>query len=140
MNTKIISLFVLSICGLLFSGYMSAIKFFSGTCVFNEPCPYFLGFPACYYGFAMFLLLSLSSFALLIRYMDPDKMIRSILTISTFGILFAGYFTLKEIPVLLTKGFSEYLFGLPTCAVGLIFYISVFIVAFFMYNKQARQV
>ena len=59
-NTERVRLLLaLSIAGLLFSGYLSSYRFFSDTCAFNEPCPYFLGYPACYYGFAMFLIMTL---------------------------------------------------------------------------------
>ena len=36
---------LLTLSGVLFSGYMSSIRFFSDQCAFNEPCPYFLGYP-----------------------------------------------------------------------------------------------
>ncbi len=35
----------------------SSIKMRSGICAFNEPCPEFLGYPACYTGFGLFVLL-----------------------------------------------------------------------------------
>ena len=54
-------MFSLGLAGILFSGYLSAIKFFSATCAFNEPCPYFLGYPACYFGFGMFLIIFASA-------------------------------------------------------------------------------
>lgn len=125
MNKKILLLFILSICGLLFSGYLSGIKFFTETCAFNEVCPYFFRLPACYYGFVMFLVLSISSAILLIGREVKLRAINTVLAVSLLGILFAGYFTLQEIPILFAKGFSAYILGLPTCAMGLVFYILI---------------
>lgn len=127
-DKKIVSLFVLSILGFWFSGYLSGIKFFSETCAFGESCPYFLGFPACYFGFVMFVLLTAFSFALVFNKIRIISGVKNIIGVSVLGILFAGYFTLKEIPLLFQKGFSAYVLGLPTCALGLIFYILIFII------------
>ncbi len=120
-----IAVAIIGVAGLLFSGYLSAIKFFTKTCAFSESCPYFLGYPACYYGFAMYLVITL--FAVL-RVSGKCAAVQAnsiILATSVLGILFAGYFTVGELPVLFNKGFSAYILGLPTCALGLIFYIVV---------------
>jgi hypothetical protein len=118
-------IFFLSLAGVLFSGYLSAIKLFSNTCALNEPCPYFWGYPACWYGFGMFLVLFICS---IIVWAKPKahwaNLLRDI--IAACGIVFAGYFTLPEISKLLDGG-SWYTLGLPTCAYGLIFYILIFI-------------
>lgn len=128
-DKKIALLFGLSIAGLLFSGYLSGLKFFTETCAFNEPCPYFLGYPACYYGFAMFLALVVISFLSVVGRISSRKGARGVCAVSVLGILFAGYFTLKEIPVLFGGGISAYVLGLPTCALGLIFYILIFAIS-----------
>lgn len=128
-DKKTISLFVLGLAGVLFSGYLSGVKFFSDTCAFNEGCPYFLGYPACYYGFVMFLLIFIFSSLLLLSKIGTRKGLSIVMRVSILGILFAGYFTLQEIPLLLEQGFKAYMLGLPTCALGLIFYILVFIVS-----------
>jgi len=59
-----------------------------------------------------------------------------ILVISSLGILFIGYFTVKEVSILLEKGFNAYFFGLPTCAFGLIFFIAIFIVNLISFLKK----
>jgi hypothetical protein len=130
-DKKIVSLFVLSILGFWFSGYLSGIKFFSETCAFGESCPYFLGYPACYFGFIMFTLLLMLSFGLTYNKINIRVGIKGILTVSFLGVLFAGYYTLKEIPILFEKGVSAYILGLPTCALGLIFYVLVFLITLF---------
>lgn len=124
-----IALLVLSLGGLCFSGYLSGIKFFTKTCAFNESCPYFLGYPACYYGFAMYLALTILSILNLLGKFNSRSIIKSIISVSGLGIIFAGYFTFKEIPILFAKGLTAYVLGLPTCALGLIFYITIFVIA-----------
>jgi hypothetical protein len=123
------TILIFSICGLLFAGYLSGVKFFSGSCALGEGCPYFLGYPACYYGFIMYLFLSIFSLILVFG-KDQNIAIRPIRTVSFLGILFAGYFTLGELPVLFEKGLTAFALGLPTCALGLIFYVAIFLLTF----------
>ena len=120
------TILILGIAGTLFAGYLSAVKFFSQTCAFNESCPYFLGYPACYFGFAMFSLILIFATLRVLGRMADKRALLNILTISFLGILLSGYFTLGELPTLFEQGFSAYFFGLPTCALGLIFYILIF--------------
>ncbi len=115
-------LFLLSLGGLLFSGYLGGQKFFNNICALNE-CPYFLGYPACYYGFAMYLTLFIS--ALLFVFFKKGTL-RVIQIVSFMGILFSGYFTVLKLPKLLNQGLSAYVLGLPSCAYGLIFYVLIF--------------
>lgn len=119
------AILILSIAGLIFAGYLSSVKFFSGSCALGEGCPYFLGYPACYFGFTMYLLLTI--FALILVFgKDSSIAIRPIKLVSFLGILFAGSFTLGELPLLFDKGFDAFALGLPTCALGLIFYVAIF--------------
>ena len=120
------SIFILSLAGLIFSGYMSSVKLFTKTCALGESCPYFLGYPACYFGFAMYIVIFICTSLLLIDKLNPKKILNVISTFSFLGILFAGYFTVREMPVLFERGFSAYFFGLPTCAIGLVFYVAIF--------------
>ena len=132
-------LLALSVAGLLFAGYLSSVRFFSDVCAFNEPCPYFLGYPACYYGFVMFFIMTaaiLSHFALGAA---NERVLRIMLTVSGVGILFAGYFTLVELPRLFAGGISFYLLGLPTCAYGLIVYIAIFAIAVAARGRPPRR-
>jgi uncharacterized membrane protein len=123
------ALFLVAIAGFLFSGYMSGVKFFSGACAFNEGCPIFLGYPACYYGFAMFTLITVFSGLLLFKKWGERNALYALMIISGLGILFAGYYTLSELPLLLREGLGAYLLGLPTCAYGLIVYVSIMVLA-----------
>jgi hypothetical protein len=54
-------------------------------------------------------------------------MSKIVTTISSLGIIFAGYFTIPEIWKLLSGEHTGYTLGLPTCAYGLVFYIIIFI-------------
>ncbi len=128
-DKNIIILFVLGVAGVLFSGYLSGVKFFTSTCAFGESCPYFWGYPACYFGFIMFLVIAIFSSLLLFSRMQKKNGLSVLSLVSLLGILFAGKFTLAEIPVLFQEGLGAYILGLPTCALGLIFYILIFTIA-----------
>lgn len=124
------ALLVLTTMGLLFSGYLSGVKFFTETCAFKESCPYFLGYPACYYGFAMFLTMTILAVLLSSSRLPERKGLSYITMVASLGILFAGYFTFRELPKLFAEGLTAYVLGLPTCALGLIFYIIIDWIAF----------
>ena len=131
--------FVLGVIGMLFAGYISMVTFLSNACAFDKPCPYFLGYPACYFGFIMFTGIV---FAFIL---DNWKVIRQntaeiiVLIVSLSGILFSGYLTLQELPVLFAKGLSSYFFGLPTCAIGLVFYIGIFIATLIIFLRNREK-
>jgi hypothetical protein len=132
------TILTLSIAGILFSGYLSGVKLFSQTCAFNETCPYFLGYPACYFGFIMFAVITLVAAWRVFGKVNEKLALTALLTVSFMGILFAGYFTLGEIPLLLEQGFSSYVFGLPTCALGLIFYLLIFAFSLQDYRTEKK--
>ncbi len=131
--------FILGVIGMLFAGYMSFFKVLSDTCVFDQPCPYFLGYPACYYGFALFTLV------VLVYVLDSWKMVQertaefSLMAFSLIGILFSGYFALQELPRLLSDGITAYYFGLPTCIIGLFFYVMIFLIASYTALKNSNE-
>lgn len=134
MQTKFF-LLALSLAGVAFSGYQSAVKFFSQTCALNE-CPYFLGSPACYFGFGLFLVLAvLAVCAVWVRPESP-LVVWAVLVVSALGVLFAGWFTILELPVLFARGFGAYVLGLPTCAWGLLMFAGAFACAARMALKK----
>lgn len=124
-----IVLFILSVAGLAFASYTSAVKLLTSTCAFSEPCPYFLGYPACYFGFALFAVLSVVSYLLLFGYAHALRARRAMILFSLLGVLFAGYFTLEELPTLFAKGLGAYVLGLPTCALGLLFFLAILLIS-----------
>ena len=120
--------FWLTLAGVVFSGYLAGIKFFKATCAFNEPCPLFFGYPACYFGFLMFATMFVLS---VIGLISPKKvLVWFISLVSLLGILFASYFTIPEIGKLIA-GITNYSLGLPTCSYGLIFFVLIFIISIF---------
>jgi hypothetical protein len=123
MKRRIVILFILSSAGLLFSGYLSAVKLVSGTCAFNESCPYFLGYPACWYGFAMYLVMFITTGLAILGKVEIPPAIKTDIVVSLLGILFAGQFVVQEIASTQVTG----TLGLSTCAYGLIFYVAIFI-------------
>lgn len=107
----------LTTAGVLFSGYLSGVKFFTKTCAFGEGCPYFLGYPACYYGFVMFLSMFVLTLVSINKNSEVRLLSKQLVLVSLLGICFSGYFVFLEN------------FGLTTCAFGLIFYILIFIIS-----------
>lgn len=128
----------LSISGTLFSGYLSGVKLFSGACAFSEPCPYFLGYPACWYGLAMFLALLTLSFLGRAGKMPAAKAAKGLFGVSLLGTVFAGSFVVQELAGWFAAGhMSFYGFGLPTCVYGLTFYLALLILsARFLMRRQ----
>lgn len=127
---------ILGFAGFLFSGYLSAVKLITSSCALSEPCPYFLGYPACWFGFIMFTVLFVSSLVgfYVTAWLKKVALIQA--AVSFAGILFAGYFTLPEVGRLFSGDFA-YSLGLPTCAYGLIFYIAIFMFSV-LYLKIGR--
>ena len=136
MRSYIKTTLILTIAGTLFSGYLSAVKLFEKTCPFNEPCPYFLGYPACFFGFAMFAgMLALTGLALILKTRKKWPLTANTI-ISGLGMLFAGYFVAGELYNFITgAAMPRYTLLLPTCAYGLVFYIIIFIISLRSFKK-----
>jgi hypothetical protein len=111
-------LLVLAIAGLLFSGYLSAVKFFSNSCALGETCPYFIGLPACYFGFGMYVA---------ITYLAIKGMYKSVFGVAVAGIIFAGYFTIIDLP------------RLTSCSLGWGFYIAIAVVSYKLSSKWKKE-
>jgi hypothetical protein len=118
----------LSIAGLLFSGYLSAVKLITNSCALGESCPYFLGRPACWYGFAMYVILTLAVIWALAKPSGFKKSAKAVVIVSGLGVIFSGSFVVQEISLWMRLGhILPYAMGLPTCAYGLIFYVAIFV-------------
>lgn len=130
---------ILSLAGTLFAGYLSAVKIFSNSCALGETCPYFLGYPACWFGFGFFSIMLISSIiGLFVKY--KEKLLNIIiLAVSTVGILFAGNFVLQEVTFWMSHQNTSYKLILPTCVYGLIFYILIFIFSLNHLTKSPKQ-
>lgn len=114
-------LVVLAVAGTLFSGYMSGVRFFTKTCAFHESCPIFLGQPACFYGFGMFIALLVLTVLARVNPTLAPVLLLWIMGVSVTGILFAGCYTVGEV-ARWARGKAKYALALPTCSYGLIFY------------------
>jgi len=125
MGKYIIALFILASAGLFFSGYLSSVKLLSGSCAFNETCPYFLGYPACWYGFLMYFVMFSGVMLAFFKKIRGKTAVQLSMWVSALGIVFAGRFAVQEI---LAGQFTGIL-GLSTCVYGLIFYLAIFAVS-----------
>ncbi len=81
-NTYFKTIAYLALAGTLFAGYLSFMKLLTSTCAFNESCPYFLGYPACWYGFGMFLIMLVLSIIGLYKKNKRETLRRSIIFVS----------------------------------------------------------
>ncbi len=116
----------LSAAGTAFAGYLSGVKLLTKGCAFDEPCPYFLGYPACYYGFAMFVALLAISLLGRVGKLEERKAAKGILAVAALGTVFAGRYVVEEAAGWFgAGGVALYGFGLPTCVYGLVFYIAL---------------
>jgi len=113
---------LLSLAGFLFSGFLSFNKLISGTCPLNEGCPFFLGYPACYFGFGLFAILLLLSLL---------KQIKLLRIVTAIAIIFALYSTYIDLVYPTCPGGQcQYSLLLPTCVYGLAMYLGIFIFSF----------
>lgn len=127
LSVKLITGF--SIAGVLFAGYLTFVKWFTGSCAVRESCPYFLGWPVCVYGFLFYSILTAFSIFILRKQMTHVNGLKSIAAVSFLGILFSGYFSAIQLPALMQNGFAAYTFGVPTCMLGLVMYMLIFATA-----------
>ncbi len=125
--------FWLTLGGVLFSGYLTARKFITKVCAFNEPCPYFLGKPACVFGFAMFFIMFCMTIAYIPGYISSGALVLGLLIVSFVGILFAGQYVVPEMKELARGVSHNYTLGLSTCAYGMFFFLAIFIISIVRY-------
>ena len=115
---------ILSLCGVLFSGYLSFSKLILGACPLNEGCAYILGLPSCVYGFILFLAL----FALSIFNLKKKELKKYINYVSLAGIIFAVYSSIIDLFFTTCIGGCSYSLILPSCIYGLVFFVAIFII------------
>ncbi|MCX6746996.1 MAG: hypothetical protein NTU63_02575 [Candidatus Pacearchaeota archaeon] len=64
-KTALKIILIISILGVLFSGFLSYFELFAGTCPIGGRCTLFLNLPACLYGLVMyFIILFISIFGI----------------------------------------------------------------------------
>ena len=123
MKKHTITLFIISLCGVLFAGYLAGVKVFNKECALDTSCSYFLGLPTCVYGFVMFTILLIASSVLLFKKgaKCQVRLLKIIFIIAIIGSCFSLYFAAVEIMGGVTSALI-----LPTCAYGLIAYVIIF--------------
>lgn len=134
-NTYSKIIFVLALGGVLFAGYLTIVQIATGACALNEPCPYFLGYPACWYGLVMFLSIFVFNLIALLSRISFKTSLIFITIISFAGILFSGWLSWGEISSWLNNA-RTYAMILPTCVYGLIFYMAIFILSVIQITKK----
>jgi uncharacterized membrane protein len=117
------------LAGLLFSGYLAGVKFFSDTCAFGASCPLFLGQPACYTGFIVYSLLTVIAVLALAKKELAKLPLVFVTGISFFGVYFSALMTFKELSVFFNEGFVAFIKSLPLCSIGLLFFTVIFILS-----------
>lgn len=139
-STYFLTATILSLCGTLFAAYMSGYKLFTSACAFNEPCPYVLGLPACWYGLALFAtMLGISLVGLRTR-SDSRSLVRANEGVALVGVLFSGFLAWGELsPWIAGQGVS-YALVLPTCAYGLLVYSALFVVSTAALARSRRSI
>ncbi len=136
-NLFLKSAFYFSIIGVIFSGYYSAVKIFSSACPFGESCPEFLGYPACYFGFILFLLCLISGG---LTVFVNRKIITALVVVGVLGVIFSGYLSYIDLwQTSCPGGQCHYQLGLPTCVYGFIFFVIILfssVIAFWQRNEK----
>ena len=120
--------------GTAFSGYLSTIRVSSGVCAFAEPCPFFLGYPACYTGLLLFVTMFVVSALSLARRSQTIVPAVANAIVSALGVAFAG----RMVAVELDSPVHQYKLGLPTCAYGLVFFVAVLIASLLAWLRRPK--
>ncbi len=129
MKNKYLPQILLSLAGVLFSGYLIFSKLFVGSCPLNEGCSYFLGYPSCYFGFAFFVTLLVLSLL---------NKLKALQIIAALAIIFAIYSTYIDLAFpRCPGGVCRYTLLLPTCVYGLAMYLGIYIFSL-PRNKQTK--
>jgi len=113
---------LISGAGTAFAGYLSYQRATSGICAFAEPCPFFLGHPACYTGFALFATAFLVSLAAFLYKVEAAWPKAANLAVAAAGTALASWMTRDEM-----VAHAGYRLGLPTCAYGLVFFVGLMV-------------
>ena len=129
------TIIVLSIMGVLFAGYLTVTKAFTGTCPVTEGCPFLFGWPVCVYGLIIFgTILTLSLILLNNIKSHKSKNAKEsnlkdwITGISAFGILFSAYYIYVEY-FQICRGHCTFSLGVPTCVYGFVMYTIIFMLS-----------
>jgi uncharacterized membrane protein len=87
----------------------------------------FLGVPACYFGFVMFVALLAVSIIGWARKSSAHWAADANLGVSLLGTMFAGYYAVAEITRWAREGVTTYGLGVSTCVYGAIFFLAILV-------------
>jgi hypothetical protein len=116
--------------GAAFSGFLSVSLMQSGVCAFNEPCPLFVGQPACYTGFLLFWVAFVISVLARFRNSESTWPMLANIAIAGVGVISAGQVSLEEV-----GRRAGHRLGLPTCAYGFLFFLSLLLVSIVAWRR-----
>lgn len=120
-------IFIFSICGIAFSGYLFLTSLVLGRHALSESAQIFLGVPAFYSGLLLFAVLITLSVYVHKRRISFEHWLMSTTAASFIGIMFAMFLTFKEMPTFLKYGFTVYTYAVPTSFIDLVFFMLVFV-------------
>ena len=135
-KASLITILVIAIAGIIFSGYLSYHTLFAEgcseaiiSCGGSDPIEIF-GLPTCVYGFFMYLVLIILTITTILR--DKKRALqKTLLVIGIAGLLFSGYLSVYELFFQGTE-FTE----LPACVYGFVMYLGIVIVASLGLSKK----
>ena len=122
-------IFLLSIAGALFAGYLSFSKLFLGTCALNEGCNYLFGVPTCLIGFVLFVIILILAWMRLHAKNQTafDAQTKNIFYVGIVSVLFSGYYAVQDIFFPNAIGTPHYALILPSCVYGFFVFVIVFL-------------
>ncbi|XOU94642.1 MAG: vitamin K epoxide reductase family protein [Candidatus Kerfeldbacteria bacterium] len=135
-KASLITILVIAIAGIIFSGYLSYYTLFAEGCseaiisCGGSDSVEIFGLPTCVYGFFMYLVVIILTIITLLR--DKKRCLqKAILIIGIAGLLFSGYLSVYELFFQNTE-FTE----LPACVYGFVMYLGIVIVASLGLSKK----
>jgi hypothetical protein len=138
-KTAVIIVLLVSIGGMIFSGYLSYVNLWGSGCTDaviscgGAKQVLIFGLPTCVYGFFMFAFEAVLAIAALTR-ADKKTLLKWMFGLGLFGVMFAGVLAIYEIIWL-----DAFTYGIPACLYGFFFYFFIFLFALFGLRYQGGQ-
>jgi hypothetical protein len=115
-------LLVLTVVGVLFSGYLTYYTFATG----HAACElFFFGMPSCFYGLIMYVLVFLFAFILSINAATQSRRTIAMALVAVVGIIFATTLTTYVMSAVSCTKLD--ILGIPPCVYGLTMYLILLI-------------
>lgn len=119
---------LLALAGALFAGYLSFSKVVLQQCALNEGCNYIFGVPTCIIGFIIFIAILILAVLRLsaAQAMDFNRYSTYLQWVAGFGVIFSGYYAIKDVFFPVIPGLSYGLI-LPSCVYGFFVLVIIFL-------------